>query len=190
MESKITPMFIYCLSLGIALLATCSPIKAQQTDTTVSISSESISTAEELSAQGQAKAEILDYKGAIADLSQAILLNPEEAEFYYQRGLILSKLSDKKSALQDFDDAIARDPNHAGAYLQRGGMSFELVSSLQITNYQGSNYQLNRLPGNFRGDGRAVLDLKRARNLFELQGDQEGYQTADRLIKHFLGESE
>ena len=188
MQFKITPVSIYCLSLGMALSAICSPITAQQTNT-ISISSEAIATAEELSKQGQAKAEILDYKGAIADLSQAIALNPNEAEFYYQRGLILGELSDRQSAVQDFDDAIARDPSHARAYLQRGGMSFDLGSSFQITDYRGFNYRLNRLVDGRRGDARAILDLKKARDLFARQGDKEGYQTADRLIKHFVGEA-
>lgn len=188
MPSKITRGFICCSSIGIILSAICLPIEAQVNTTTSS--PEAIATAQKLSQRGQAKAEILDYKGAIADLSQAILLNPNEAEFYYQRGLIFGKLSDRLGAVQDFDDAIDRDPNHARAYLQRAGMSFNLGSSFQITDYRGFKYKLDRLVGDGRSNARAIFDLKKARDLFGQQGDKEGYQTADRLIKHFLGEAE
>jgi len=163
------------------------PLVAQERNLEKSISIESIATAKKLSQQGQAKAKIMDYRGAIADLSQAIALNPNEADYYYQRGLILGELSDRQSAVRDFDDAIARNPNHARAYLQRGGMSFDLGSSFQITDYRGFNYNLDRLTSDRRGDARAILDLRRARDLFAQQGDKTGYQTADLLIKHFVG---
>ena len=193
MQFKITPRILGYLSLGTILFTLPTvylPIAAQPSEPTTPIAAETISTAQKLSEQGQAKAEMLDYKGAIADLSQAIQLNPNEADFYYQRGLILGKLSDRQSAVQDFDAAILRNPNHARAYLQRGGMSFNLSSNFQIRDYRGFNYRLNRLVGDRRGDASAIFDLKRARDLFEQQGDDEGYQTADRLIKHFVGEGE
>ena len=186
---KIAPRLLLYLSTVILFSGIYVPLKAQQNDPAVSVSAESIATAKKLSQQGQAKAEIMDYKGAIADLSQAIELNPNEADFYYQRGLILGKLSDRQSAVQDFDDAIARDPNHAWAYLQRGGLSFDLGSSFQITDYRGFNYNLDRLTGDRRGDARAILDLRKARDLFARQGNRQGYQTADSLIKHFVGEA-
>ncbi|MEL7522960.1 MAG: hypothetical protein AAGJ80_15335, partial [Cyanobacteria bacterium J06553_1] len=157
---------------------------------TTSVSPETIATAKQLSKQSQAKAKIQDYRGAIADISQAIRLNPNEADFYYQRGLILGELSDRTSAVQDFDDAILRDPNHARAYLQRAGMSFDLGSSVQIRDDRGFLHRFDNLASDRRGDARAILDLQTARDLFAQQGDEEGYQTADLLLQHFAGNLE
>ena len=181
---RVKKLILGCLSMGIVLQSGLTSVTAQQTNIT-EVSAESIATAKELSEQSQAKAEVLDYRGAIADISQAILLNPNEADHYYRRGVILGKLSDRQGAVRDFDDAILRNPNHAHAYLQRAGMSFNLSSSFQITDRQGFIYRLDRLIGDRRADSRAVLDLRTARDLFAKQGDQEGYQTANSLIEHF-----
>ena len=187
MHFKTTIALSFCLSTGILFAGISTPLKAQPVNS-VSVSAESIATAKELSKQSQAKAEILDYRGAIADINQAIILNPNEADHYYQRGLILGKLSDRQGAVRDFDDAILRDPNHARAYLQRAGMSFNLGSRFQIVDSRGFIYRFNRLVGDRRSDSRAVLDLRTARDLFAKQGDKEGYQTADRLLQHFAGD--
>ena len=167
------------LIIGLTSVARTQPYSA-------SVSADA-STAQELSQQAAAKAEVQDYRGAIADLTQAIGLNPNEAEFYYQRGLILKQLSDRQAALRDFNDAILRDPNHAWAYLQRAGLSFNLGSSYQITDYRGFNYQIVDVIGDRRSDARAVLDLRTARDLFVRQGDRVGIQTAEQLIEHFVG---
>ena len=189
MNCKIAPQLLFGLSTGIICLwGFSSPSSAQQVAPEISVSPEAIATAEQLSIRSQTKAEIQDYRGAIADISQAIRLDPHEADYYYQRGLILRELSDRASALQDFDDAILRDPNHARAYLQRAGMSFDLRSSFQIRNDQGFLYRFDNLDGDRRGDARALLDLRTARDLFAQQGDVEGYQTADLLLRHFAGD--
>lgn len=173
------------MSTGIILLTGISvPLKAQQLDVT-NISSESISTAKQLSEKSKTKAEALDYRGAIADISKAILLNPNEADFYYQRGLILGELSDRQSAVKDFDIAILRDPNHAWAYLQRAGMSFDLGSEFQLTDRRNLRFNLDEDPR--RGNSQAMLDLRAAQELFQQQGDLEGTKIAQRLIKHFGG---
>lgn len=151
------------------------------------ISKESANNATDLSNQGQAKAEQQDYRGAIADISRAIQLNPNEADFYYQRGLILAKLEDQEGALKDFDDAILRNPNHGWAYFHRAGVAFGLSSNTGLI-YSRSRYYRS-LPSrriNSRAlTSRAMLDLQTARDLFAQQGDQEGYQKADSLIKYF-----
>ena len=184
MHFKTTIALLFYLSTGILFTGISAPLKAQPVNS-VAVSAESIAAAKELSKQSQAKAEILDYRGAIADINQAIILNPNEADHYYQRGVILGKLSDRQGAVRDFDDAILRDPNHARAYLQRAGMSFNLRSRFQIVDSRGFIYRFNRLVGDRRSDSRAVLDLRTARDLFAKQGDKEGYQTADRLLQHF-----
>lgn len=177
-------LILFCLSTGIVLQCGLTSVVAQQPNI-VKVSAESIATAKQLSEQSKTKAEVLDYRGAIADISKAIQLNPNEADYYFQRGVILGQLSDRQSAVRDFDDAILRDPNHAWAYLQRAGMSFNLGSSFQIRDYRGFNYNLENLVSDRRGDARAMLDLRTARDLFERQGNKEGLQIAEQLIQHF-----
>lgn len=185
MNIMLSKILLAIASIDVLLVGGLTPIRAQQPYSTTSVLAESISTAQQLSQQAKQKAEAYDYRGAIADISKAIQLNPNEADYYYQRGLILEELSDRQAAVRDFDSAILRNPNHAWAYLHRGGMSFNLGSSYQITDYRGFKYQLDNIIGDRRGNARAMLDLRTARDLFARQGDTQGHQIADRLIQHF-----
>lgn len=183
-KNLLTLSSIEIITLFIAL----TPIaKAQNIFASTPISQESVKAATDLSQQGQAKAEQLNYRDAIADFSRAILLNPHEADLYYQRGLILKKLSDRQAAIQDFDDAILRDPQHARAYLERAGVLFNFQFSDRFTDNRGFSF---RITNRNRSDARAILDLRTARDLFAQQGDQEGFQTANKLIQHFAGSLE
>lgn len=165
----------------ITLFSALTPIaRTQNIFPSTPISTESINTATDLSNQGQAKAEQQDYRGAITDFSQAIQLNPNEGDLYYQRGLILAELEDQEGALKDFDDAILRNPNHGWAYFHRAGIAFGLSSNSRVMNSRALTSRALT--------SRAILDLQTARDLFSKQGDQEGYKQADGLIKHFAGE--
>lgn len=160
---------------------------AKQVVSPAPISQDTIAEAKHLAELGKIKAEFQNYRGAIADFSRAILLNPNEADFYYQRGLVLRELSDLEAAIQDFDDAILRNPNHAWAYLQRAGIFFNLESNQGFTNFAGVRF---RQRTSTRGDARGILDLRIARDIFARQGDRQGLQTANRLIQHFAGDLE
>ncbi|TFI53062.1 serine protease [Mastigocladus laminosus UU774] len=61
-----------------------------------------------------------DYKGAIVDLTEAIRLNPNYANAYYNRGLVRGDLGDKQGAVADYTSAIKINPNDAYAYNNRG----------------------------------------------------------------------
>lgn len=189
MSRKITTKILLTLaSIEIVFcVMALTPAKAQSTVASISISQESVNAATELSQQGKAKAEQFNYRGAIADFSKAIQLNPHEADFYYQRGLILRELSDRQAAIQDFDNAILRDPRHAWAYLQRAGVFFNLNISDRFRDDSSFTFRLNNID---RGDARAMLDLRTARDLFAQKGDKIGLQTADKLIQHFAGSLE
>ncbi|MEM8677162.1 MAG: tetratricopeptide repeat protein [Cyanobacteria bacterium P01_G01_bin.67] len=182
----LTLLSVEIITLYIAL----TPVaKAQKVFSATPVSQDSIAEAKHLSELGKIKAEYQNYRGAIADFSRAILLNPNEADFYYQRGLILRELSDLQAAIQDFDDAILRNPNHAWAYLQRAGVFFNFQSNQGLTSFRDRDFKYRQTAFN-RGDARGILDLRVARDLFAQQGDQEGFKTADRLIKHFAGNLE
>ena len=51
-----------------------------------------------------------DYDRAIADLNQAIKLNPNSVRAYYDRGIAYGAKGDPDHAIADFDDAIKLDP--------------------------------------------------------------------------------
>ena len=73
----------------------------------ISISFFAISqTAEDYNNRGSAKGNLQDYKGAIADYTKAIELNPNYAYAYYNRGLAKVNLKDYKGAIADFNKAI------------------------------------------------------------------------------------
>ena len=59
---------------------------------------------------GKAKFDEGDYRGAIADYSRAIELNPDYANAYYNRGIAKSKLGDHDGAEADRNRAAELDP--------------------------------------------------------------------------------
>ena len=59
-----------------------------------------------------------DFPAALADLNQAIKLNPEGAQAYHARGLIYQR--NNVQAITDFNNAIDRDPFAGEPYQARG----------------------------------------------------------------------
>ncbi len=112
--------------------------------------------------RGQDKFQRGDYRGAILDFNQAILQNPNDANIYFNRGLVLYELGDELGALWDFEDTITRNPRHARAYFHRAGL---------------------RLSLGYRSG--AMQDLQLAAKLFSEQGDRIRYQKAQNLLRHF-----
>ncbi len=61
-----------------------------------------------------------NYPMAIADLNQAITLNPNNASAYNSRGNALFELREYQDAIAQYDQAIALNPEYAEAYFNRG----------------------------------------------------------------------
>lgn len=120
------------------------------------------SSASDLLKRGQDKFQRQDYRGAILDFEQAIVQNPNNANIYFYRGLVLQELGDELGALWDFEDTIVRNPRHARAYFHRAGL---------------------RLSLGYRSG--AMQDLRTAAKLFAQQGDSIRYQKAQNLLRHF-----
>ena len=60
------------------------------------------------------------YEEAIADYNEAIRINPESAEAYYNRGTTKDLLGRHEEALEDYNEAIRINPESAEAYYNRG----------------------------------------------------------------------
>ena len=63
--------------------------------------------------RGNAKLELRDPLGAIADYTQAIATNPVKSECYYNRGNVYSDISRFAEASADYDKATGRSAAHA-----------------------------------------------------------------------------
>ena len=122
--------------------------------------------ASELNRRGREKFQLRDYGGAISDFNEAMILNPYDADIYFNRGLVLYKLEDVSGAISDFDHALLLNPRHALAYFHRAGV----------------RYALGEQPG-------AMLDLRLATKLFLAQGDRARYQKAQNLLRRLQGAS-
>jgi len=83
-----------------------------------------------LGARAFAYERLNDHAHALADLSEAIRLNPGEAGNYLNRGFIYQEMGDTQHAIPDFTQAIALRPDQPGAYLRRGS-AYEHLGELR-----------------------------------------------------------
>ena len=77
-------------------------------------------TASDFLERGNAKDDLKDYYGAIADYTKAISLNPDYAKAYNNRGISKDDLKDYYGAIADYTKAISLNPDYADAYNNRG----------------------------------------------------------------------
>ena len=89
-----------CIRDGYTFLSLTSNLDSAPIPTT------NIPNAEDLYLTGGSKSQNQDYQGAIADMSQAIALEPKFGEAYYRRYYAREKLGDP-NAQDDFQTAIA-----------------------------------------------------------------------------------
>jgi len=77
----------------------------------------------------EAEEEVLreeEVERAIEDYDEAIRLNPQDAEAYYNRGTAYLDLGQFERAIQDLDEAIRLNPKYTDAYYNRGNTYCEL----------------------------------------------------------------
>ena len=91
-------------------------------------------------------------KGAIADFTTAIELDPNNAEIYYNRGMLYA-YEDDYAAISDFSKAIKLNPNEVyGSYYWNRG-----VSKLNLDDNKGALSDLSKaISGNSKG---VVMDF-------------------------------
>ncbi|KGG14975.1 MULTISPECIES: CHAT domain-containing protein [unclassified Prochlorococcus] len=78
------------------------------------------------------KKQLKDFKGAIADYTKVIQINPRHLEAFFERGFSKDELGDHSGAIEDYTKSIDIDPKNEDVYFNRGN------SKSQIKDYQGA----------------------------------------------------
>lgn len=97
----------------------CSPVQA------VESSAQTLSS-DDFVEKGKACRKKGDTDGALTAYSEALHLNPLNAEAYKARAALRSAYKDFPASLSDWDAAISLDPNDAVSYFERGGVKEDL----------------------------------------------------------------
>jgi tetratricopeptide (TPR) repeat protein len=144
--------------------------------------------------RGNAKYNLGDKQGAIADYNQAIKLQPDDATAYYNRGVVKYNSGDKQGAIADYNQAIKLQPDYADAYYNRG------LAKKNLGDKQGAiadyNQAIKLQPDyaaayNGRGNAKynlgdkqgAIADYKEAAKLYQQQNKTNYYQDALNGVK-------
>lgn len=144
--------------------------------------------------QGIEKYKARDLKGAIADFTEAIRLNPKLAQIYVMRGNTYYDQGDKEAALKDYNQALSIEPNDAVTYVERGNARDDLGDSKgAIEDYNKAitiQPDLATAYGNraitylrMNNKEAALADFQKSAQLYKQQGNTERYQDALNKIK-------
>ncbi|MCM0591052.1 MAG: protein kinase domain-containing protein [Gloeotrichia echinulata DVL01] len=119
-----------------------------------------------------------DNEGAIADLNQAIALDPSKADAYTNLGLAYASLKDNKRALEAFNQAIKRSSKSpsAKAYSNRGLLRLEIkdqkgaigdfTAAIKLAPKSGLIYYNRGLAyRNLKDKPKAIADFEQAKTL-------------------------
>lgn len=79
-----------------------------------------------LTNRGSARYRQKDFDAAIADLDEAIKLNPKLSGAYFNRGTAYYRKNDAKRAMADFTEANRLDPKNVDVLVNRAILYFEL----------------------------------------------------------------
>lgn len=61
-----------------------------------------------------------DYQGALADMNEAVRLEPKNTGFYINRAMVKYYVEDLRGAMNDYDYVLTLDPTNVMAYYNRG----------------------------------------------------------------------
>jgi len=116
-------------NLGIPINTSLTLLASSQVDLGVKVPSARVATglkADDFFIQAGDKSQKGDYQGTLQAFNQAIQLNPNYAEAYYNRGTTRYELGDKQGAIADYDQALRINPQLSQAYSNRGAARYEL----------------------------------------------------------------
>lgn len=101
------------------------------------------------------------YQDTIADLSQAIKINPKYIAAYNNRGLTYLELKQYPQAMADVNQAIKINPNHAESYKNRGNVYLALKQYRQAIKEFDQSIKINpKYDKAYYERGNAYYDLK------------------------------
>ncbi|MGK7934951.1 MAG: tetratricopeptide repeat protein [Xenococcaceae cyanobacterium] len=160
-----------------------------------SLSNRTEMTSEDFFVRGADKHDRNDYRGAIEDYTQALEIDRNHGDAYYDRGHARFELGDHKGAIEDFTQAIAIEGNDGHAYYDRGKARFKLgdykgaiedfTQAIAIEGNDGhAYYDRGKARFELRDRQGAIEDYNKAAELFQQQGDPKWYQeTQEELNK-------
>lgn len=79
-----------------------------------------------LARRGTASAGRGDEEHALADLTRAVELSPNNPDYLYERGLVLLRRKEPQKALNDFDAALQLKPDHIRALMTRAQLHINM----------------------------------------------------------------
>ncbi|MBW4538183.1 MAG: tetratricopeptide repeat protein [Myxacorys chilensis ATA2-1-KO14] len=135
--------------LGAVLFAVFQPLLPR--------SANNFSNAEEFFQDGYRKSQGIDRQGAIDAYTQAIDLDSNNSNFYYNRGIEHAKAGNRPQAIADYNRAISLDPAFADAYFNRANTSLASGdNSAALRDYQQA--------AKLYGEQKLTDEQKRAQN--------------------------
>jgi tetratricopeptide (TPR) repeat protein len=141
-----------------------------------------------------------DHEGALADFNEVLRINPNDAQAYNNRGNARGYLGDNESAIADYNEALRINPNNSEVYSNRGNARFDLgdkkgaiVDFNQAVRINPNLAEAYYNRGNARSDlgekKGAIQDFQKAAELFQQQGETDGYQNAVNRIKQLSNDT-
>jgi tetratricopeptide (TPR) repeat protein/predicted aspartyl protease len=100
---------------------TAAPAPAP-TNTTKASAGAASGDAADYSRRGAVFASRRDFEQALANLTRACELNPDNAEYFYQRGMVHWELKQGAAALSDLDRALTLKPDYLAALVARADL--------------------------------------------------------------------
>ena len=112
----------------------------------------------------------------LQEYNEAVRLNLNDADAYYDRGNVYARLGVSQRAIDDYDEAIRLDPQHFQAYGNRGIAYFNVAEPQQAIKDFGQAIRVNPLDASAY-ENRAITNL----NLGELHKAIDDFSEAIRL---------
>lgn len=125
--------------------------------------------------RGNAKLDIKDYYGAIADHNRAIRLTPTDPDPWYNRGCVKLQLKNYKGAISDFSKSLSLSTKFTRAFINRG------MAKSYIKDFQGAIEDFNEV---LKYDSKNIYAYyNRGRVLLNIKKENEAFSDFTKVIE-------